>query len=245
MEQWQDQGIVLNARRHGEGGAIVSLLTENNGRHAGYVHGATSSKKKTMLEPGATVSVQWQARVSDSLGTFQMELEYGTPVDIMGDPLKLAALLSACTLCHDALPEREGHGGLYHGMHALMSAMENDHWGAAYVMWEIQLLRELGFPLTLDQCAGGGDPQTLSYISPKTGRAVSKAQAAPYKEKLLPLPNFLRPEGAREGEAATDEDVLTGLRMNAYFLEHWAFIHHTKGLPMARVNFEGLWESKV
>lgn len=238
MEQWSDQGIVLSARRHGEGGAVVALLTENNGRHMGYVHGAMSSKKRGFLQAGSQVKAHWSARISDSLGTFSLEPEAGLPDGVLDDSLKLAALLSACSLCDAALPEREGAGGLYHGFIALMEILQTEHWGAAYVMWEISLLRELGFHLELDKCAGGGDVETLCYVSPKTGRAVSKAQAAPYKEKLLVLPSFLRPEAMREEDAGSAEDIALGLKMTAYFLEHWAFIHHAKGIPEPRVMFE-------
>ena len=254
MEQWTDQGIVLSARPHGEGGAIVALLTENNGRHAGYVHGGASSQKRAYLQAGSQVKANWSARVSDSLGSYSIEPEKGLSVDILDSSLKLAALLSACGLCDAALPEREGHSGLYHGFIALLDALGDesweDHWGAAYVMWEISLLRELGFHLTLDQCAGGGDANTLCYVSPKTGRAVSKAQGEIYKEKLLKLPLFLRPSPdftdaqspspLREGEGVKgdNQDILAGLKLTGYFFEHWVFTHHTKGVPEARLMFE-------
>ncbi len=238
MEQWTDQGIVLSARAHGEAGAIVAILTENHGRHGGYVHGGMSSKKRAMIEAGSQVSARWSSRVSENLGNFALEPERGLSPEIMQDSLKLAALLSACSLCDAGLPEREGHAGLYHGMLALIEALEGEHWGASYVMWEISLLRELGFHLELRKCAGGGDVETLCYVSPKSGCTVSKAQAAPYKEKLLELPNFLRPQAARDGEAGSPEDICTGLKMTGYFLEHWAFIHHSKGMPETRLTLE-------
>ena len=241
MEQWTDQGIVLSARAHGEGGAVVALLTEEHGRHGGYVHGGMSSSKRGMLQIGSQVKAQWSARVSDSLGAYTLESEQGLSINILDDSLRLSALQSACGLCDASLPEREGHGGLYHGFLALLEMLADeslgDHWGVAYVMWEISLLRELGFHLELDKCAGGGDAGTLSYVSPKTGRSVSKAEREIYKEKLLALPNFLRPASAREGDIDPHEDILTGLKMTGYFLEHWAFIHHSNGLPEARTMF--------
>ena len=237
MERWTDQGIVLHARAHGEGGAVVSLLTENQGRHAGYVHGGMSSKKRGMVEPGTLVKAEWQARLNESLGSYALEAEQNVPIEVINDSLKLSALLSACALCHEALPEREGHAGLYHGFLAMMESMSDEFWGYAYVMWEIQLLRELGFRLELDKCAGNGDPQTLTHVSPKSGRAVSAKEAEPYKEKLLSLPNFLRPEAMRE-EVVESEDILLGLNMTSHFLEHWAFAHHTQGVPQARLLFQ-------
>ena len=37
-----------------------------------------------------------------------------------------------------------------------------------------------------------GATDELIYVSPKTGRAVSRAAGEPWKERLLPLPGFLR-----------------------------------------------------
>ncbi len=278
MEQWQDQGIVLRARAHGETGAVVTLLTERHGRHAGYVHGGQSSRRQGMLQPGNVVSARWSGRGDDHLGGWQMEPERNLAVLLMDDPLKLSALLSACALCEAALPEREGHPGLFHGLLALLDVMsadesspscaagggvrwgglsssnaqdalppgpppagrrgENSIWGAAYVMWEIALLRELGFSLDLSRCVAGGDSSCLEWVSPKSGGAVSKEKGSPYAEKLLPLPEFLKP--VRGGGDA--EDVIKGLRLTRHFLEHWVFVHH-KGMPEERVAFEARIQS--
>jgi DNA repair protein RecO (recombination protein O) len=174
------------------------------------------------------------------------------------EPLKLGALQSACALCDTALPEREGHAGLFYGLQSLFDALSSDVWGPAYIMWEIAFLRELGFSLDLTKCAGGGDDD-LIYVSPKTGRAVSRAAGQVYKERLLVLPLFLRPPhpsplpgGEREGPAQREgegeiggpEDVLNGLKLTAHFLEHWVFAHHTKGIPEARLRFQLRFEAR-
>jgi DNA repair protein RecO (recombination protein O) len=241
MERWQDQGIVLAVRPHGENGAVVSLLTETNGRHAGYVRGAHSSKLRGSLEAGNLVDANWQTRVEGSLGTLSLELVRSPAAHIMQDPLKLAALQSACALCDSALPEREGHPGLFHGLNALFETLQSDVWAAAYVLWEIALLKELGFSLDFSKCAGGGDTANLAYVSPKTGRAVSAEAGRIYKERLLKLPGFLKPVPRMEG----DEDILTGLTLTAYFLEHWAYAHHTQGMPEARLRFHERFEKSL
>ncbi len=153
MEQWRDQGFVLSVRAHGEGGAIVSLLTENHGRHAGYLYGAQSSRKRAMLELGSLVGAEWSSRVEGQLGTLTLEPEGGLPHGILDDALKLSALLSACALCDTALPEREGHPGLFYGVKALIDMMNDDVWAAAYIYWEIAFLKELGFGMDLTRCA--------------------------------------------------------------------------------------------
>lgn len=242
MEQWRDQGFVLGVRPHGEGGAVVSLLTRHNGRHAGYMYGAQSAKKRAMIEPGSFVSIDWKSRIADNLGTVSLEQEAGLPAGILDDPLRLGALLSACALCDAALPEREGHEGLFNGFQTLIHILgDEDIWGAAYIYWEIALLKELGFGLDLTKCAGGGDSQTLAYVSPKSGRAVSYAAAEPYKDKLLELPSFLKPNGG----PLDSEEILKGLLMTGHFLEHWVFAHHTKGVPDPRLRFEARYAKYV
>ena len=233
MESFQDQGIVLSVRAHGENGGIVNLMTVAQGRCAGYVRGARGSKMRGTLETGNIVDANWQSRVADGLGTYNLELSKSHAASVMQDPLKLGALQSACALVDAALPEREAHEGLYHGLCALFEILEGDAWGAAYVLWEIAFLKELGFALDLTRCAGGGDDQSLAYVSPKTGRAVSYEAGAPYRDKLLALPGFLKPSGQAEAD-----DVLVGLRLTGYFLEHWVFNHHTHGVPDPRLLFE-------
>lgn len=233
MEHWQDQAIVLAVRRHGENGGVVSLLTEGQGRQSGYVRGAQGKRLRGTLEPGNLVDAAWRARVSDNLGTLALELISSPAAHIMQDALKLAAMQSACALCDSALPEREGHAGLFHGLKTLFETLQGQAWGAAYILWEVAFLKELGFSLDFSSCAGGGDSDELAYISPKTGRAVSRKAGAPYKDKLLPLPSFLKPGG----QVGDERDVLTGLKLTGYFLEHWAYAHHTRGIPKPRLRF--------
>ncbi|MBX2833544.1 MAG: DNA repair protein RecO [Micavibrio sp.] len=233
MDKWQDQGIVLGVRAHGENGGIVQLLTPSQGRVAGYVRGARSSKMRGTLEIGSVVDANWQSRTDDGLGTYMLELHKSYAAVVMGDAVKLSAMQSACALCAWGLPEREAHDGLYYGLLALFDQFESPVWGAAYIMWEIAFLKELGFSLDLTACAGGGDDRTLAYVSPKTGRAVSHSAGAPYKDKLLKMPDFLKPQGGEPDE----EEVAKGLDMTGYFLEWWVFAHHSHGIPPQRLLF--------
>ena len=242
MEEWSDQGIVLSARAHGEGGAVLSVLTEQHGRHHGYVHGARSSRLRGMTEPGTVMDITWKARTSDQLGTISFEDGVNHAAHLLSEPLKLSALLAASALCDQALPEREVHPGLFHGMKALIHNLQMDIWGAAYVLWELAFLKELGFGLDLSRCVAKGDNNNLTHVSPKSGCAVSAAEAEPYKDKLLVLPGFLigRGFGAEE-----DIEVLQGLKLTGHFLNHWVFAHHSQGIPDARLRFQALFAKNI
>lgn len=242
MEEWSDQAIVLSARPHGENGAVLSVLTEHHGRHNGYVHAARSSKNRGALEPGTLLHIDWKAKVEGQLGTMTFDSGKNLAAFLLDDPLKLSALLSACSLCDASLPERENHPAIFYGMQALLETLQSDVWGAVYVLWEIAFLKELGFGLDFSRCATGGDAATLTYMSPKSGCAVSLAAGEPYKDKLLKLPEFLKPGGIRESENA---EVLLGLKMTGHFLENWVFAHHSKGVPSPRLRFESLFAKTI
>ena len=146
---------------------------------------------------------------------------------------QLAGLSAACAVLDAALPEREPHPAMFDGFSALLGALDHPGWPVIYVRLELGLLQELGFGLDLTKCAATGATEDLAYVSPKTGRAVSRAAAGPYKEKLIELPAFL----STGGLPADDEELRKGLDLTGYFLERHVFWPHNKPLPAARARF--------
>ncbi len=230
---WSDDGIVLTSRPHGETGLVVSLLTRAHGRHAGFVAGGVSRKARPTWQSGNVVEVAWRAKLSDQLGYYTGELREAHAARAMDNATELAGLSAACGLIDAALPEREPHQALYEGFHAFLTVLGHEGWPAIYVKLELGLLQELGFGLDLDKCAATGATDDLAYISPKTGRAVSRGAAGPYKEKLLALPAFL----STGGVPSDDEQLRQGLDLTGYFLERHVFWPHNKPLPPARARF--------
>lgn len=228
--EWRDKGIVLTVRPHGETSAIVEILTEAQGRHAGLVKGARSRAMRPILQPGNTVTVTWRARLAEHLGMFQIEADHLGAGAVMDDRVALAGLNSACALAVMALPEREAHPAVHEGFELLLAAFQNDDiWPALYVRWEAGLLSDLGYGLDLKKCAVTGETEDLSHVSPRTGRAVCREEAAPYEAKLLKLPGFMRGSG-EIGEG----DIARGLELTGYFLERRVLWPVDKQLPEAR-----------
>ena len=229
---WTDEGIVLSARRHGEAAAVASLLTRAHGRHAGLMRGGWGKRGRALLQPGNAVHVRWRARLSEQLGTFTLEPERSAAARLFNDPLRLAALASACALADAALPERESHPAVHDGLAGLLAALTQDtsDWPEMYVRWEVGLLADLGFGLDLKRCARTGTETDLAFVSPRTGRAVSAEAAGPWRERLLALPGFL--SGA--DESAGTNAVAQGLALTAHFLERHVFAPHGRTLPAAR-----------
>jgi DNA repair protein RecO (recombination protein O) len=228
--EWRDTGFVLMARRHGESALIVELLTREHGRHAGLVRGGQSPRRRALLQPGNKLAAAWRGRLPEHLGSFECELVEAHAARFLDDADRLAALTAAAALLLIALPEREPNAELYEAFAALLAALDSaSSWPQCYVAWECGLLAALGFGLDLGHCAVTGAADDLAYVSPRTGRAVSRAAGAAYRDKLLPLPDFLwRDAPARGG------DIVAGLSLTRYFLLHHLLLPHGRQLPEAR-----------
>lgn len=229
--EWSDDGIVLSARKHGESAAVVSVLTAEHGRHAGLVRGGASSRMRGVLEPGNRLRVTWRARLEEHLGSFiQCDMVANASAVLLDDPLRLAALQAMCAVAEAALPERECHHAVYRGMLELLAALGGNVWAGRYVRWELALLADLGFGLDLSECAATGSNDNLTYVSPKSGRAVSASAGEPYRDRLLALPGFLLTAGSEPGVG----EITAGLFLTGYFLDLHVLAPHGRMLPPAR-----------
>jgi DNA repair protein RecO (recombination protein O) len=229
--EWCESAIVLAARPHGESSVVATLLTETHGAHAGLVQAARGRAGRA-IQPGNRVTARWRARLVEHLGSFTIEEERSGAASLMESPLRLMALQSACSLVAVAAPEREPHPGLFEATSALIDALGGPAWDAAYVAWEVGLLRLLGFGLDLDRCAATGANDMLTHVSPRTGRAISASAAEPWRDRLLKLPGFLIGRGP-----ADPPDIVDGLTLTGHFLERVAFAATHSPLPAARTRF--------
>ena len=233
--EWSDAAIVLSARPHGENGAILDVLTREHGRHAGLVRG---SKNRALLQAGNGLMVHWRARLAEQLGSFTLELVQARAGALMESRDALAGLNAFSAVAGAALPERMAYPFLFSAAEILLDAMKDQdfaHWGPLYVRWEAGLLEALGFGLDFSECAATGQTADLIYVSPRTGRAVSRDGGAEYAGRLLPLPAFLL-----GGEAPDIAATRAGLALTGHFLAERVFAPQGKALPPARLKLDSL-----
>lgn len=231
--EWTDEGIILGVRRHGETSAIVELMTPAHGRHLGLVRGGVSRRMKPYLQPGNSVRAIWRARLDEHLGNFAVE---GTA--LRADRLMASAAASYCMQTLAALlrllPERDPHLPLYNALCLIVDHLDEPSISAPLlVRFELQLLAELGFGLDLAECAATGEADELVYVSPKSGRAVSRTAGDPWKGQLLRLPAFLNGNGSSAGSG----DVAAGFALTEYFLLRRVYEPRGLALPETRAAF--------
>jgi DNA repair protein RecO (recombination protein O) len=228
--EWQGDGLILSVRRHGETSAIIDVLTRERGRHSGLVRGGRSRTQRPVLQAGNLVHLVWRARLEDHLGMFTADPHRMIVAGIIDSMPRLAAVTTVTTLA-SLLPEREPHPRLYDASLLLLEHLDDDDiWPALLVRWELGLLDELGFGLDLEKCAMSGAREGLTFVSPRSGKAVTAAQGEPWKDKLLRLPGFM----AGSGVAPLPGDVADGLELTGHFLSRHVFEPRGVVVPEAR-----------
>lgn len=227
---WRDDGILLSTRPLGEANAVAELLTEGHGRHLGLVRGGRSRRLRPLLQPSNLLHITWRARLQEHLGSITVELIQSYAAGVLDDAAALLCIESLTAMAR-MLPERDPHPALYQGARAVFEALDDpDVWPARLIRWELEFVADMGFGIDLSECAATGTTEHLIYVSPKSGRAVSKEAGAPYADKLLRLPAFLIEETA----AATPQDIADGFRLSGYFLDRDIYAPQGAALPAAR-----------
>ena len=224
MPEWNDIGIILSAKKYGEKGLIINILTKTNGRYVGWINNYKTKSILSSVQPGNLVKVLWKSRIIEQLGNFKIEEISSISGKIFDEKLKLQALTSLCSLLEKFLPERQNYSEVFDATKAFLNLLainndvDNKQWIKGYIKWEIGLLSSIGFSLDLKQCAVTGQNNNLYYVSPKTGKAVSKKGAGKFAPKLLRLPMFLG--GAEVIGSNLNEEIIMGLNIATYFFKN-------------------------
>jgi DNA repair protein RecO (recombination protein O) len=234
--EWRDEGLIIGVRRHGEQSAIVEAMTKAHGRHLGLVRGGRAARFGATLQPGNTIGLVWRARLDEHLGAYAVEPQSLRAGRLMESALALAGLNYLGQLIR-ALPERDPHEGVYEALTLLVDTLDDGALAPPLVArFETQILAECGFRLDLSRCAATGATEGLAYVSPRSGRAVSAEAGAPWRDRLLPLPPFLR-QGARLEARPSADELADGFRLTGFFLARDVFAPSGAPLPDSRAAF--------
>ena len=231
--QWTDDGIVLGVKRHGETSVILELMTFERGRHLGLVRGGAGTRLRGVLQPGNSLRATWRARLDEHLGHYTVEATNSRAAGFLSAAHAVHGVTHLAALCR-LLAEREQHAGIYGELARILDQLDDPRVVAPLIArFELDFLAELGFGLDLSSCAATGTTADLIYVSPRSGRAVSRTAGEAYREKLLALPAFLHDEAEPASAAAlADAFALTG-----FFLDRHAFAPRGLALPEARTHF--------
>ena len=187
---FQDIGIIIAKKPLKEHNSIILLFTKSHGLHSGVVH-EKSNKSRFIHQVGNLVDFHWKARLIDHIGTAKCELIKSYSSHFINDKTKLYAFNSVISIIKNAFHEREQHNTFFPILKQYLNNLTINFNFLEYIRIELEILAHSGYGLQLKHCAVTNNNQDLCYVSPKSGKAISRLAGNKYADKLLPLPKFL------------------------------------------------------
>lgn len=234
---FRDKGIIISKQVFKENSLVVTLLTENHGLHSSLIRSSRSKKSPTNILEGNLVDYFWQARLDDQLGFGKCDLIKSYNASLMLSKTKLYAFNSITYLVKSCFAERESHPVLFHLMQRYMTQLKQGFCFKDYFFMELAILEEAGYGLDLSKCADTGTSLNLFYVSPKSGKAISKSSGTPFADKLLRMPKFLSAHhcntlGTTTNHNFRKQDIEEATSLSGYFFQRYIF--QGRKLPAAR-----------
>ena len=169
--RWSSEGFVLSLKPHNEKSYILEVLTREHGKHKGLIRGVHSKNLRSIIEPGNEITAHWSGRLETHLGNYSIEGIKSWSSLILAEKEKLCALTSACSLITNTLADKQPNENIYSGLKSLIQILTSDRndWIKDYIIWELNLLTEIGYGLDLSKCAVTNEKDNLVFVSPSTG----------------------------------------------------------------------------
>jgi DNA repair protein RecO (recombination protein O) len=224
---FRDQAIIISKKPLKERSYILTVFTAKHGIYSGVIN-QYSKKTGDGLSEGNLIDFFWSARLHEHIGSVKAELIKSYNSHIIMNKTKLYAFNSVIDLLKMAFCEREPHNNLFPALLNFIESFKQDFSFVKYIELELEILAESGYTLQLDRCAVTDSAEDLCYVSPKSGRAVSKNAGADYADKLLKLPKFFISNTEIDNDAIND-----AFRLTSYFFERYVFLN--KKPPISRV----------
>ena len=226
--QINDEGIIIKKKKYRESSLLISFFSLNHGINSGLVKGVLKKDFGT-YEIGNKVYIKSSFRLDEQLWNCRFELIKNNSVNYFDNQNKLNALLAVCSIIDLSLPKNNPQINIYKKTINLIENLLSKEWTVKYIFWELFLLSELGYGLDLKKCAVSGKKENLIYVSPKSGKAVSKKEGEKYKNKLLNLPKFLIDKNVKP----SNDSLKQAITLTGFFIDKF-LKKNNKKLPFYR-----------
>ena len=147
---WSDEGFLISKNRYNENSLIAELFTKDKGKISGIIFGGTSKKIKNYLQVGNKLHVNYNSKNENRIGYFKIEiLNAYTPL-YFDHKQKLSCITSAMNLVKILTAESQSNDKVYFIIQNLFLILKEKDWIKKYIFWELELLKILGYDLTLE-----------------------------------------------------------------------------------------------
>ena len=219
---WQDEGYLLSKINYSENSVIIEVLTLNHGKYKGIVYGGTSRKIKKYLQIGNQIFLIWKSKREDKIGYFTTELIRPVSPLFFDNKMKITCISSASSIMRIILPERQINKKIYTLYENLINNLQNDTFIFSYIFWEFNIIKELGFEVSLPSVK-------------LNDKANSKNYHISINDKSFLIPEFLI---TKKISNASKEQIKQALFLNKFLILENFLDHNNFKLPLSRYLLE-------
>ena len=127
------------------------MFTEKYGKSSGIVYGGSSRKQKRIFQIGNKILLNWKSKGENKIGYFNTELIEPISAFFFEDKRKTISILSASSILKILLPENQTNKKIYNSFRDLLNNLKKDTWIFSYIYWELSIIKELGYGLSLNK----------------------------------------------------------------------------------------------
>ncbi|AZL15893.1 DNA repair protein RecO [Rickettsiales endosymbiont of Stachyamoeba lipophora] len=210
-----DEGIILSKKCYGEHSFVLNIFTKEHGLISTLYRYA--NKNKFIASIGNEVVANFKIKQGHKLTFIKLELQQALDIEFFDNSLLLNILLCSLNLVNETTPLYQPEPKIYMQIQDFIAKIKNST--SPLLELNMLLLTYLsisGYRLDYTECAASGSKEELIYLSPKTGRAVSKQAGDPYQDKLFTMPQFL------QGDHSASS-LVEMLKVNSFFIEKFLY----------------------
>ena len=213
---WSDEGYLLSKRNYDENSIIIDVFTSNYGKCSGIVYGGSSSKQKKNFQVGNKIYVTFKSKSENKIGYFTVELIKPISPFFFDDKKKSICILSASSILKILLPDNQTNKKIYNSFENLLIILNKKDWIKVYILWEIFLVKELGFEINKIK-KNGSDEVENNYVE--------------INEKVFKIPNII---AKQKDFNFTNTDISDALIFNKNILFEHFIIPNKLRFPLSR-----------
>ena len=146
---WSDEGYLLSKKNFDENSIIIETFTLKHGKCTGIVYGGSSRKQKKIFQIGNKMLINFKSKSINRPGYFNVELIQPVSPIFFDDKKRSICILAASSILKTLLPERQVNKKIFQSFDNFINHLHDKDWIKLYILWELSLIKELGFEVTI------------------------------------------------------------------------------------------------
>ena len=219
---WIDEGYLISKSNYNENSIVAEFFTKHHGKCFGIIFGGTSKKIKNYLQIGNKLHINYNFKNEGKTGYFKVEILKANAPLFFDNKNKLMCISSAMSLVKLLTVESQENIKIFENIEFFFKNLNSEIWLKNYILWELNLLKFLGYDLSLKNIVSSEIKNNKKKYFVKSNSTIKN------------VPNFLID---KSDESVDFKTLLLGLKLVTDYLDKSILSPNNINQPYQRINF--------